>query len=130
MSKSVNLRSRRGRKVRNTVSNPKLNRVLRRKPEVIVIEVRPLVGGHVFDVLPQNTLGTLVKENGTFGERLNSLSVCGLCGGLRSVDHKCAVLTHLPMACSQIGDDGNRANGTHVVKSEINLQGTKKVVQT
>lgn len=129
MSNIKKSRSNRGRKLSNFVSNPKSDSVGRGEPEVIVVEVRPLLVGHM-DVFPQNVLGIFVKENGTLHESSNGLGVCRLCGGLSSVDHECSVRANLPMACSQIGDDGYRANGSHVVKGEIDLQRTKEVIQT
>ncbi len=69
------------------VRNSKLNRFFRREPKVIVVEVRPLLIGHI-DMLPQDRFSISVEQNGTLGESLYSLSVGRSGGCLGSVNHK------------------------------------------
>ena len=122
MSDIKELRSGWWRELSNLFCKSKPDRIFRREPKVVVIEVRPFIIRHC-DVLSQNGLGVLVEKNGTLCETLNSLGVCRLRGRLRSVNHEGCICAGPSSLSAQIGDYGDRRNRADVIQHQIEGQG-------
>src|SRR5215472_10611361 len=106
-----NLRSRWWGKLRNLLSYANFHRLFSRKAKIVVVEIVPFINAQL-QMIPQNSLGSLVIEGSRLGEGPQNIGSGGLRGTLSAMDHESRVFAGLAAFGSQIGDysdGGNRS---------------------
>lgn len=117
------------RKIRDLIRKTNLYSLFRREHQIVMIQVVPLSIGQP-NVLPKDSLSTLVIETNSMCEGFKASGRCRLRKVVATMNHKGCVCADLAFFGTEVCDSCNRLYRPSVVEREGEREGLKIVVET